>query len=1097
MNPGFLKQKGYLVLVFSVLLIGIGGFLYFSNLLYQQELNRTLFSNEKKYTSIAELNTLQLKAIKEKRGYQINRADYMLMSYLANKQQSVSLARKLAIQFRGDTLNSQVDSLLLLVKKRYEDLDLQIQYIKTLPESMSNQKIAENFAISRKLSVAWEQGFARLQSNLHSRSMDLADTEEKLARQNNISFIVLLLLTVGLLTWSFFSIKHQDILKQQNDSAMRINAAIRASEKEFSSAFEYASIGMALVGLDGKFKRVNSSLCKSLGYSAKELKALNFQDITHPDDLNADIDFVNRMIQGSIETYSMEKRYFHKNGQIIWINLSVSMIKQDDGTPKYFISQIENITEWKNAQFSLSESEIKYRSLFENSLHGMVLHDSSGFLKDINQSALNLFGYTKGEINTLKIDSLLDKTDPRLAVLLNAKYEFGKAQGEITGIRKNGVRFPLLLSSISYVDKDGGEVHSSTLVDLTEQKEIEGKLLDQQYRITNILEGTNAGTWEWNVQTGETRFNKIWAEIIGYSLEELMPITIDTWIKFTHPDDLLESNRHLQACFNKEADFYECECRMLHRDGHYVWVLDRGKVMSWTADGKPLWMFGTHLDITRSKELEIQLREQKAFTDAVLETINVGVVVCNNDGRLQLFNKATREMHGVPEADIAAENWSNYYQLFQADRKTPLPMEQIPLYRAWKGEEPVITGMSIRQRSGKMIDVLATGTKVIDSSGHSIGAVVSMTDVTPIRIIQQQLEESEAKFKGIFNSAFQFIGFLKVDGELLEANKTALDFAGIGIEDVKGKKFWDCHWWQKDEAVKQHLQQAIHKAASGQMVVYEVEVLNKDNFPVTILFSLKPLMDNAGKVMAIIPEGRLIQEMVDARKELEQKNEELEQFASTAAHDLKEPLRMIGSFMSLLKSKYSDQLDTTANKYVDFAINGSTRMSHLITDLLDYAQVGSEQVPYEEIDPELLLLDILSLNDSYITDKSANISWTQLPHIKGQKVPIQLLFQNLIMNGIKYQLQDSVPVIRISGQELTDCWIFSVEDNGIGIPASFHDKVFQVFSRLHGKEKYSGTGMGLATCKKIVELHGGKIWIESKEGEGSCFHFTISKNSIA
>jgi PAS domain S-box-containing protein len=415
------------------------------------------------------------------------------------------------------------------------------------------------------------------------------------------------------------------------------------------------------------------------------------------------------------------------------------------------------------------------------------------------------------------------------------------------------------------------------------------------------------------------------------------------------------------------------------------------------------------------------------------------------------------------------------------------------LYLAWKGEE-VISEISIRHQCGKMIDVLATGTRVLDGDGQPLGAVVAMTDVTQLRTIRQQLAASEAKFRGIFNSTFQFIGFLKVDGELLEANQTALDFAGLTLDQVKGKKFWDCYWWQKDEQTQRDLQQAIAKAAAGEAIVYEVEVQGMDQQLITILFSLKPLLDESGNVLAIIPEGRPIDEIVEARQQLEQKNEELEQFASIAAHDLKEPLRMVGNFMSLLKSKYGVQLDTTANKYVDFAINGSQRMSQLINDLLEYARVGSEQVPFETIHPETLLLDILSLNDSFISEKNATISWDSLPDITGQKTAIQLLFQNLIMNGIKYHEPDHLPVIRISGKELSDAWLFSVEDNGIGIPAQYYEKIFQVFSRLHTKDKYSGTGMGLATCKKIVSIHGGRIWVESEEGAGSCFHFTVRKS---
>ncbi|GAB2668215.1 hypothetical protein GCM10027036_22220 [Flavihumibacter cheonanensis] len=966
-----LKQKGYLVLILSLLLIILGSVLYFRNLQHQQELGRQLVANEQKSNLLLELNTLQLKALRDKRGYQLNRLESMRFSYLQHKQQAAALSRNLVNQFRTDSLLNQIELLKRITEERFADWDRQLMLFATLPEAEANQKIREYISKNIPLAERWEENLVGVQNELNKRSEILSGKLDKLSDQNNISFIILLVVVIGLLTWSYFALRNQDYMKERNETAMRINAAIRSSRQEFSSAFEFASIGMALVSLDGKFTRVNSSLCKLLGYSSKELKALSFQEITHPDDLNTDLGYVEKMLSGEIDSYSMEKRYFRKDGSIIWINLSGSKVNDAEGKPLYFIAQIENINEWKKAQT---------------------------------------------------------------------------------------------------------------------------ELLQQKERISNILEGTHAGTWEWNVQTGETRFNAVWAEIIGYTLEELGPISIETWLKYAHPDDLAESERRLKACFNREADFYECECRMKHKDGHYVWVLDRGKVMSWTEDGKPLWMFGTHLDITKSKELELQLVQQKAFIDSVLQTINVGIVVCNNEGRLTLFNNATRQMHGIEEKDLPAEEWGAYYQLFEADKKTHLTTERIPLYRAWKGESPIISEMAIKHRSGKMIDVLATGTKVIGAGGETIGAVVAMTDVTQLNTIRQQLAESEAKFRGIFNSTLQFIGFLKLDGELIEANQTALDFAGLTVEDVKGKKFWDCYWWQKDEQTKTELQQAIAKAAAGESVVYEVEVLGKNQQIITILFSLKPLFDSSGKVVAIIPEGRPIDEIVQARHQLEQKNEELEQFASIAAHDLKEPLRMVGNFMSLLKAKHSSQLDSTALKYVDFAVNGSNRMSQLITDLLDYAKVGSEEVPFESIDPEPMLLDILSLNDSLITEKGVKVSWSKLPSFRGQQTAIKLLFQNLIMNGIKYQEPDHAPVIRITGKELAENWLFSIEDNGIGIPAQYHEKIFQVFTRLHSKDKYSGTGMGLATCKKIVTIHGGRIWVESKEGEGSCFHFTISKS---
>jgi PAS domain S-box-containing protein len=312
-----LKQKGYLVLILSLLLIIIGSVLYFRNVQHQQELSRQLIATEQKSNALLELNTIQLKALRDKRGFQIMRSESMRASYLQQKQKAAALSKKITNQFRGDSLMVKIDSLKRITQERFDDWDRQLIIFSALPSDEANQKIKEYISKNIPLAERWDENLVSVQSVLNSRSEQLSAKLNQLSDQNNAGFIVLLIVVTGLLTWSYFAIRNQDHLQERNASAMRINSAIRASQQEFSSAFEYASIGMALVGLDGKFSRVNNSLCKLLGYSARELKALSFQDITHPDDLNTDIDFVNKMVAGTIDTYSMEKRYFHKDGSII------------------------------------------------------------------------------------------------------------------------------------------------------------------------------------------------------------------------------------------------------------------------------------------------------------------------------------------------------------------------------------------------------------------------------------------------------------------------------------------------------------------------------------------------------------------------------------------------------------------------------------------------------------------------------------------------------------------------------------------------------------------------------------------------------------
>ena len=240
-------------------------------------------------------------------------------------------------------------------------------------------------------------------------------------------------------------------------------------------------------------------------------------------------------------------------------------------------------------------------------------------------------------------------------------------------------------------------------------------------------------------------------------------------------------------------------------------------------------------------------------------------------------------------------------------------------------------------------------------------------------------------------------------------------------------------------------------------------------------------------------EKNLSRELEEQSRELQESNRELERFASVASHDLKEPLRMIRSFMELLEKKYSTHLDETAQKYIQFAVDGSHRMTTLIDDLLEFSRVGRKYTEFEEVDVNKLIEEILDHYSPSIKEKNASVKVHEMPVVRAVPVSLKLVFQNLISNALKYQKKAVDTVIEIDAKERDEDWEFSVSDNGIGIEEKYLDQIFELFERLHTSDEYPGTGMGLATCKKIVDQHGGKIWAESEPGKGSTFYFTVQK----
>jgi light-regulated signal transduction histidine kinase (bacteriophytochrome) len=230
--------------------------------------------------------------------------------------------------------------------------------------------------------------------------------------------------------------------------------------------------------------------------------------------------------------------------------------------------------------------------------------------------------------------------------------------------------------------------------------------------------------------------------------------------------------------------------------------------------------------------------------------------------------------------------------------------------------------------------------------------------------------------------------------------------------------------------------------------------------------------------------------------ELQKKNVELEQFAYIVSHDLQEPLRTISSFVELLQKKYDGQFDEKADRYFNYVLDASQRMKLLIKNLLDYSRIGKKK-EMEQVDCNKTLHEVLADLGVAISDANADIQHKPLPVVNGYPMELKQLFQNLIINAVKFRKKDVEPQIKISAEQINNHWEFSFADNGIGIEKKHNEKIFQIFQRLHTRSEYEGSGIGLAHCKKIAELHKGKIWVESESGVGATFYFTIPQNSSA
>jgi PAS domain S-box-containing protein len=404
------------------------------------------------------------------------------------------------------------------------------------------------------------------------------------------------------------------------------------------------------------------------------------------------------------------------------------------------------------------------------------------------------------------------------------------------------------------------------------------------------------------------------------------------------------------------------------------------------------------------------------------------------------------------------------------------------------------------RKDGTLFPFNLKGWVIRDEKEVPTGMWAIIRDITERKKAEQKLKESEEKYRKIIENTKD--GYFEVDlrGNFTFCNDALCKLFEYPPEELIGMNYKRC---TTEETCKKAFitLNTIYKTGIEQKN-FEYELITKNNKIRYGETTVQLRYDSKGKKVGFsgfirdMTEKKMAeQELEKMMEELRRSNEELEQFAYVASHDLQEPLRMVASFTQLLQKRYQDKLDQDANDFINFAVDGATRMQGLINDLLIVSRVGTRGKPFKATDMNVILQDVLNNVSRSIKETNATITNDPLQIIIADDTQMIQLFQNLISNAIKFSGEES-PRIHVSGEVKENEWVFSVSDNGIGIDSKYFDRIFIIFQRLHKKEEYGGTGIGLSVCKKIVQRHGGKIWVESELGKGSTFYFSIPRISL-
>jgi PAS domain S-box-containing protein len=416
-----------------------------------------------------------------------------------------------------------------------------------------------------------------------------------------------------------------------------------------------------------------------------------------------------------------------------------------------------------------------------------------------------------------------------------------------------------------------------------------------------------------------------------------------------------------------------------------------------------------------------------------------------------------------------------------------MPPDEFASVRALK-ENRVIENVEMGIMTGPdAINWLSVTAAPIPLPGY--GVAITYSDIGDRIRAERALLQSEANLRALMNAADESIFLMQPDGTLIALNDITATRLQSTVAHMQGRNVYD---FLPPETGARRRVFADQVLATGQPVSFEDERLGRwmDNY-------ISPVLDDRGQVTRLAVFGRDITERKHVEEalarytaDLARSNAELEQFAYVASHDLQEPLRMVASFVQLLSARYRGQLGADADEFIGYALDGASRMQQLITDLLAYSRVGTRGKPFAPMDTEVVLAQALTHLRLAMDDCQAVVTHDPLPTIPGDALQLVQLFQNLIGNAIKFHGAEP-PRVHIAATPKERFWEFAVRDNGIGFGPQYAERIFVIFQRLHTRQEYPGTGIGLAVCKRIVERHGGRIWAESAPGAGATFAFTL------
>ena len=885
---------------------------------------------------------------------------------------------------------------------------------------------------------------------------------------------------------------------------------------------------VAVTDVQGTITYVNDKFCTISQYSRDELIGQNHRILKsghHSKEFFGQM--YDAIAKGTVWHGEIKNRA--KDGSIYWVETTIVPLVGPDGKPQQYVSirtdisksklaaealvgktlelsrQAEELSRSRQAletQTRMLQSEARYRGLLEAAPDAMVVVNPTGEIVLLNVRAENQFGYSRDELIGQQVRDIIPHgfaerliADGTRSAAEALAQQIGTGI-ELIGQRKDGTEFPLEIM-LSPLESAEGILVTAAIRDISVRKSAEEHLArmeerrrlgedalresEERYRL--LLDGVqNYAIFMMDPRGQILNWNAGAERIKGYSADQIIGQNFSCFfppaeIERGRPEEILSmtaaSGRHEEQGMRVRQDGSQFLASVV-----FTALRD--------ADGNLRGFSEFSHDLSERKESEARYR-------GLLEAAPDAMVVVNVAGEIVLLNVRAEKEFGYSRDELVGQKVKNIIPEGFAERIIADGTRSATEALA----QQIGTGIELVGRrkdgSGFPIEIMLSPLE----SAEGILVTAAIRDISVRKTAEIHLARMEGRYRGLLEAAPDAMVVVNVAGEIVLLNVRAEKEFGYSRDELVGQKVKNII---PEGFAERIIADGTRSAAEAlaQQIGTGIELIGRrkdgSEFPIEIMLS--PLESAEGMLVTaairdITERKESDEHLAKTVEELKRSNDDLQQFAYVSSHDLQEPLRMVSSYTQLLAKRYEGRLDSDADEFISFAVDGCNRMQGLIQDLLAYSRAGTNERKLREVPSENALQKALINLRAAIKQSGAVVTHDALPAVTTDEAQLTQVFQNLVGNAIKYRRAEDPRVHVSAARDDGNGWTFSVRDNGLGIDPQYFERIFILFQRLHGREEFEGTGIGLAVCKRIVERMGGRIWVESQPEKGSTFYFAL------